>query len=260
MNLKLVAVTGTCVAGIAAAVAIPRTAVTQIIKVNDSVVLPAENADDVPVAVMPAPGGDPTSAIASHNRWLQGLMNQPIPHLDYPGEVSLGEILNYLAEHYTATQTTEGTDDFHMVIWPDMPALGVDGIASLDEIVVSNIDLNGIPLRNALELLFGKIEELTWDIHDGVFEVTTKHALRTEAKYKTSRMYRIPSTTLPDLEDLIRDHLRTQKIYFGRGGEAKSDEDTTNGALTVLADSLIVTHHWRAQEAVKTFLETLGLL
>ncbi len=66
--------------------------------------------------------------------------------------------------------------------------------------------------------------------------------------------------TVSNLEDLIRDHLRTQEICFQTENQSNDHDAVSLGALTVVDDRLIVTHHRRAQEAVAKFLETLEVL
>ena len=142
------------------------------------------------------------------------MLGEPVPRLDYPGEVSIGEILDYLAEHYTSTWGTVGGSsgsEFRMTIWPDDVALEIDGITSLEEVRISNIDLEGIPLRTALKLIFRKTNDprLTYVIRDDVMMITTEEEANLPENLLT-RVYQVG--------DLVIDPAPPQSGGGGMGG------------------------------------------
>ena len=192
-------------------------------------------------------------------RWMHQLLSQPIPALDYRGETTLGEILDFLAEHYTQTHGAQGRsegEEFRLTIWPEEFTLEDENIDSLDDVIVSVIRLEGIPLRQALDLIFDRTTDppLTWDIRHGVFDVTTQDALEMEAKYRVTRIYPVGHSSICGLEDLIQEHLRTQNIELLQSGEEPAGPSLQYGIISTIGDSLIVTHHRQAQEAVARFL------
>ncbi len=201
----------------------------------------------------------PSNVVEPRDRWLHSMMHQPIPALEFRGETPLAEILDYLADHYTETHGR--ADEFRWTVWPDDTTLQLENIDSLDDVIVSDIRLEGLPLRQALELIFEKTTDppLTWDIRHGVFEVTTVAALQSDPEYRVTRTY--PIGRIPNVEDLIRDHLKTREIYLVEDGESRaSDLGTEYGAISQFEGSLVVTHHRMAQEAVAEFLRTISAI
>lgn len=128
-------------------------------------------------------------------KWLNRMLKEPVPRMDYPGEISLGEILEYLADHYTSVWGGVGGSagsDFRMTIWPDDVALEIADISSLDEVLISNINLEGIPLKTALKLIFRKTDDprLTYVIQDDVMLITTEEEANSPESLVT-RIYQV---------------------------------------------------------------------
>ena len=128
-------------------------------------------------------------------KWLNNRLKDPVPRLDYPGEISIGEILEYLADHYTAVYGNLGGSagaDYRMTIWPDDVALEIAGISSLDEVLISDINLEGIPLKTALKLIFRKTDDprLTYVIQDDVMLITTEEEANSPESLVT-RIYQV---------------------------------------------------------------------
>jgi ElaB/YqjD/DUF883 family membrane-anchored ribosome-binding protein len=90
------------------------------------------------------------SAFALHKQskiegWLNDMLDEPVPALDYRGDTPLSEILDFLAEYYTETYGAVGgsaSNEFRMVIWPDKAELDEETIDSLDDVIVSDIELD----------------------------------------------------------------------------------------------------------------------
>ncbi|MFN8707589.1 MAG: hypothetical protein ACK50J_12980, partial [Planctomyces sp.] len=110
--------------------------------------------------------------------WLYEMLEEPIPPLDFQGQVSLKEVLDQISEHFTNTYGNEGAGtgaDFRMTIVPDRKSLEIDG-ATYEDVQVQDIVYSGIKLKNLLTLLFGQTTEpeLTYMIRNEVLQITTK--------------------------------------------------------------------------------------
>lgn len=145
-------------------------------------------------------------AVALHSQsavetWLNSMLDEPIPRLDYRGETTLGDILEFIAEYYSMTWGSVGGSagtDFRMTIWPDEVSLDIDGIESLDEVLISDIDLEGIPLRTALKLIFSKTHDprLAYIIKDDVLVITTEEEAMSDNSLVT-RVYQVGDLVIP---------------------------------------------------------------
>ena len=124
--------------------------------------------------------------------WLEKKLDEPLPRaLSYPGDNSLGEILRFVADAYTA----EGPYTMRIILDESDPDLG-DKPTFLDDTQVADVDLAGITMRNALELIFAKVkdQELTVMIKNEVMMVTTVATAESEENLVT-RIY--------DVADLV---------------------------------------------------------
>jgi len=124
--------------------------------------------------------------------WLEKKLDEPLPRaLSYPGDNSLGEILRFIADAYTA----EGPYTMRIILDESDPDLG-DKPTFLDDTQVADVDLAGITMRNALELIFAKVkdQELTVMIKNEVMMVTTVATAESEENLVT-RIY--------DVADLV---------------------------------------------------------
>lgn len=205
-------------------------------------------------------GSAPPAAVPSviRNMWLQAVMNQPIPDLEVTGETPLRDVLDVLAEHYT--QTYGGEQKFRMSFRFDDAALKANGFDSQADVTVSDAKLTGVSLRQALDLLLEKTGLLTWDIHDGLLEVTSVQELETHPRYRETRVYEFQGELEPGMEQVFREHLRARQIYFRTENGGGPPPFETAGSLTLMGDKrLVVTHHRRALEAVEELLRSVGL-
>lgn len=133
--------------------------------------------------------------------WLNRMLKEPIPALEFRGETPLSEILDFLAEHYTQTWGSLGGSagsEFRMTIWPDDATLELENIDSLDDVVISDIRLEGVPLRTALKLIFEKTTDppLTYVIQDDVMKITTVEEANSENSLVT-RVYPVGDLVIP---------------------------------------------------------------
>lgn len=122
--------------------------------------------------------------------WLEEMLDEPIPDLDFPGEASLDEILNYIADYYT------DLGPYTMRILPDVSEPEIDSVDFLKNTNVTDVEFKGITLRNALKLIFARVTdaELTFLIKNEVMLITTVEAAESEENLVT-RIY--------DVADLV---------------------------------------------------------
>lgn len=97
-------------------------------------------------------------------------LEQESPDLDFPGEVSLEEVLNQIADHVSTTTNTK------LKIVPDYAQLELEGINSLAEVQVKDVVLKGLTLRSALDLIFSQTKDPDLDflVKNEVLIVTTR--------------------------------------------------------------------------------------
>ncbi|MEZ6128553.1 MAG: sigma-70 family RNA polymerase sigma factor [Planctomycetaceae bacterium] len=134
-------------------------------------------------------------------RWLYEMLETPIPPLDFPGETPLSEVLEALRAHYSQTDGATDAGEFSLTLFPDMAELEVEGISSLEDVLVRDISFPaGMELRNALNLIFARTKsdaELTYEIRNEVMMITTKAWADSDAAMVT-RIYEVGE--LLDLE------------------------------------------------------------
>ncbi|MEZ6123864.1 MAG: hypothetical protein R3C49_11885 [Planctomycetaceae bacterium] len=136
--------------------------------------------------------------------WLRQMLDKPIPPLDFPGETPLSEILETIQAFYTTTYGAGGGasgTDFRMTIYPDKGELDLENINSLEDILIKDINFQGMKLRNALELIFDQTTdpELTYVIENEVFKVTTKAKAESDDNLVT-RVYPVADLVIPPIQ------------------------------------------------------------
>ncbi|MEP3478893.1 MAG: hypothetical protein ABJZ55_06575 [Fuerstiella sp.] len=131
--------------------------------------------------------------------WLRKMLDKPIPPLDFPGETSLKEILDTIQAYYTTTFGAGGGaagTDYRMTIYPDRAELELESIDSLDDVLITDIEFQGMTLRSALKLIFEQTTEpaLTYIIEDEVFKITT---LAKAEDTLVTRVYPVADLVIP---------------------------------------------------------------
>ena len=74
------------------------------------------------------------------------MLSKPVPPLDFPGENPLSEILDTLSAYYTTKFGAGAGPDggnFRMTFYPDVAELELEGITSLKDVAVNNINFEG---------------------------------------------------------------------------------------------------------------------
>lgn len=105
-------------------------------------------------------------------QWMEAVLDQTIPSLDFPGETSLKEILDTIQAWATMTY---GYDDIALTIYPDVAELEAEGVNSLEDVIIKDIELQRISLRDALALIFEQTVDpgLTYVFENGVMKITS---------------------------------------------------------------------------------------
>lgn len=126
-----------------------------------------------------------------NEKWMHEILDAPVSQLKFPGDTPLGEVLERLADDLTSTY---GNDRFQLRVVPDQGELDIEDF-SVDDVTVTDLDLNDITVRNALRLIFEQTESdskspapLTWAIHNEVLLITTRAKANSEALLST-RVY-----------------------------------------------------------------------
>ncbi|MBL8819427.1 MAG: hypothetical protein JNL58_25570 [Planctomyces sp.] len=154
-------------------------------------------------------------------KWLRDMLDEPVPELEYQGEVSLKEILDQISEYYTNTYGATGGGgagaDYRMTIIPDFKEIELAGVTSLEDVMIKDISLRGITLRNALELIFSQTEdpELTYMIRNEVMLITTVEFAESDENLIT-RVYPVGDLTI---SPSIRPSGGGGQGGFGGGGQ-----------------------------------------
>lgn len=119
---------------------------------------------------------------------LHDLMEQPCPELDFPGDTPLTEILGTLAD---AISSTPGTPPVPVVV--DHAELSEEGVDSLEDVVIRDLQLRNITLEHALDLIMEQTAEpeLSYVIRKDVLLITTDWAMQQE--YLLTRTYHVGS-------------------------------------------------------------------
>jgi hypothetical protein len=136
--------------------------------------------------------------------WLEKKLDEPLPRpLQYPTDTSLGEILSFISDAYTE----QGPYTMRIILDENDEAIGEDA-EFLNNTTVAGVDLAGITLRNALQLIFAKVKDndLTVMIKNEVMMVTTVETAESPENLVT-RIY--------DVADLV---VITQAGMGGMGG------------------------------------------
>lgn len=81
---------------------------------------------------------------------LHEQLEQECPQLDFPGSVSLEDVLNQIADHVSTTSNVR------FAIVPDLAELQLEGIENLRDIQVTDIVMKGVTLRSALDHIFAQ--------------------------------------------------------------------------------------------------------
>ncbi len=109
-------------------------------------------------------------------KWMYELLEMPVPTMDFPGEIPLSEVIERIVDHYNGPDSPESAKRFKLTVVIDKVELSVEGVESLEDVTVSDLNFEGIELQNALKLIFDQTTEpeLTYEIKDEVLLITTK--------------------------------------------------------------------------------------
>jgi hypothetical protein len=134
-------------------------------------------------------------------KWLQRMMDEPVKDLSFPGENPLTDILEQIRTHFTTTYGTSGSAgaDYRMTILPDLGALNDDSV-QLQDVMIKDIELDGITLRNALAIILSQTDpELTYMIRNEVMFITTRAFAEADEQLQT-RVYQVGDLVIPPVQ------------------------------------------------------------
>jgi hypothetical protein len=137
-------------------------------------------------------------------KWLRQMLKKPVPLLDFPGDTPLKEVMETLSTYFTTTYGDDGGStgtDFRMTIWEDKAELELEGLTSLEDVTVTDINFEGITLGNALKLIFEQTvePELTYVIQNEVFMITTLAKAESDDNLVT-RVYPVADLVIPPVQ------------------------------------------------------------
>ncbi|HQX53924.1 MAG TPA: hypothetical protein PLR25_28685 [Planctomycetaceae bacterium] len=119
-----------------------------------------------------------------------------IENLSFPGDNPLSDILEQLSADLSKTQGER------VRIYPDTPALESEGIASLQDVIIKDVELDRVPAGSALDLVLRQTDPpLTWRIGEGFLFITTRAFADTDENlilrsYDISGLRAIPKLTV----------------------------------------------------------------
>jgi RNA polymerase sigma factor (sigma-70 family) len=123
-------------------------------------------------------------------QWLRRMLAEPVPSLNFRDKTPLSEVLETIGTHFTNEHGLQ--QGLRMTFWEDTAELELEGLSSLDDIFVSNIEVEGVTLRNALNMIFEQTvePELSYTIQNEVVLVSSLGKLHSDVNLYT-RAYRI---------------------------------------------------------------------
>ena len=134
--------------------------------------------------------------------WLERMLDEPVKTLSFPGDNPLTDILESIGDHFTTTYGASGGGagaDYRMTILPDLGALAEDSI-TLQDVIIKDIELDGITLRNALAIILSQTDpELTYIIRNEVMFITTKTSAEADENLAT-RVYQVGDLVIPPVQ------------------------------------------------------------
>lgn len=132
-------------------------------------------------------------------KWMHEVLDKPVSGLDFQGEVPLSEVLEVISRYFTSEYGEKEGEKFAMAFHADKAELSIVGLDGLNGVLVSDIDFDGMTLRNALKLIFDQTgddanslasEPLTYVIKNEVMLVTTVEKAESDDMLVT-RVYRV---------------------------------------------------------------------
>ena len=170
-------------------------------------------------------------------------LSQRVPELKFQG-VTLSDAIDFLRDISGANMT---------VNWKALEGAGVSRDTSV------NLHLRGVSMRKALDLLLSEAgggDQLTYDIDQGVIEITTRELAD---RKMVTRVYPVDDLimVIPDFTDAPQFNLDASQNQSGGGGGSSGGAGGAGGGQTTIANSLFANQGQlnQNQEQVKTKAE-----
>jgi hypothetical protein len=131
-------------------------------------------------------------------KWMHEMLDQPVRNLDFPGDTPLSEVLETIQTYFSKTYGEDDKGNFKLRFYADDGELGLEGIDSLEEVIVADVSFEGMSLRNALKLILDQTADerkspstLTYVIQNEVMLITTKVKAEESDEMLVTRVYRV---------------------------------------------------------------------
>lgn len=149
---------------------------------------------------------------------IYAALEQQTPPLDFPGETSLGEVLSEIMD--AINKGANANNKISLVI--DHKGLDKEGLSSLNDISVRDVNLSGIELKKAMKLILDQTE-IDYLIRNDVLFVTTKLDALEDSDYYSTRIYPV--------KNLLALNVATGEGYYGGdgGGMGMGADDGMDG-------------------------------
>ncbi|MCR9197270.1 MAG: hypothetical protein NXI04_01375 [Planctomycetaceae bacterium] len=187
-------------------------------------------------------------------RWLHELMDAPCGTLDFPGETPLAEVLEKIAAQLSERRPSDDRSG-RLQFTPDFHELELEGIQSLDDVLVRDIYLDGVSVENALRVVFEQTQEpaLIWVIENETLLVTTENR---ESELLQLRTYNVASVNQrlfaddPDgLTDTIQAMTWPPALWINIDGDG--------GNIRLAGDSLVIMQSYHVHQQIVRLLNQL---
>ncbi|MEQ9407142.1 MAG: sigma-70 family RNA polymerase sigma factor [Fuerstiella sp.] len=174
-------------------------------------------------------------------KWMYQMLEQPVASLDFPGETPLSVILEAIEDNVTRAHGDTPDGKFRLRIYVDKGELAREGMTSLDDVQISDIEFDGMSLRNVLKLIFDQTWNdaasevpLTYVIQNEVMLITTLDKAESQDMLIT-RIYPVADLLLLDYSDFATPAPTGMEDMMGAGGDYGMGSDGGYGMLSVPA-------------------------
>jgi len=168
-------------------------------------------------------------------KWMQELLDKPVPVLDFPRGTPVKEIFDFLLQHLNKSFADE---EFRWDIQTDPRLQEEWEVESLADIPVGvEVQLQGVSLRSALKLILGETREprLGYEIRDGVMFITPcgyveTPNIPTTRVYPAGHLLAVHTPPVRRRQRAIPEQTGAGQGFFSTSDELDPSEEDQNGA------------------------------
>ena len=192
------------------------------------------------------------SASEVEQRLNELVHREKVRNLNFPGENPLTDILEQISTQVSASQ------DQRFTMMPDHRRLDEQSV-SLNDVMIRDIELDGISLSSALDIIMGQTDPpLTWIARDEVILITTAKEAEEYMflrSYDIAKLRKLPGVRTTTWELGVTEMI--QKLTSPTCHWTSPDVD--GGQMSVIENRLLVRHNRDAHEQVVAVLEQLEM-